>query len=119
VHQHQENISSKVKKIICTCGRFRIGIFCSCEENNCKIGDDGLCILCKGKVSKNVLIIDCTDFHPSFSLEEIVDHERNCYSCGREKTSGEDCLQKEWNLKNPTARNLSDELLDEQKQTGR
>ena len=111
----KKKVRPKVKKRICACGRFRIGLFCTCKDTNQTIGADGLCTLCKNKVSKNLWIIDCKDFHPSFSSEEIIDHERNCYSCLRHKTGGERCLQKEWNLKNPTARNLSAELSDEYK----
>jgi hypothetical protein len=100
------------KKQICACGRFKVG-FIPSNEKKCQMTSKGFCISCDENFCENVELIDCEDFHPQFSEEEIDDHEQTCYGCQREKTSGEDCLQMQWNLDNPTARNLRREHSEE------
>jgi hypothetical protein len=98
----------KLNKRVCTCGRSRrgVGLFCYCDKNEHIFEFDGFD--CKQKSpATDVEVIDCKNFHPHFSQEDIGNHELTCYSCQREKTCGEDCLQKYWNLQNPMARNLS------------
>jgi hypothetical protein len=82
----------KLNKRVCACGRSRHGAGFDCKQMN---------------PATDVDVIECKNFHPHFSQEEIDNHELTCYSCQREKTSGEDCLQKYWNLQNPLARNLT------------
>jgi hypothetical protein len=104
----------QVKKRICTCGRSRrgVGLFCYCNNEEHIFGFDGFGCTQKS-LTEDVEVIDCKDLHPQFSKEDIHNHELTCYSCYREKSSGEDCLQKQWNLDNPTVRNLTlEECID-------
>jgi len=95
-HCIKKKFLPNITKKICTCGRFEI-LFTHDHE---------------GRKEKPE-VIDCKKIHPYFLQEDIESHELTCYSCQRQKTDGEQCLQAEWNKKNPLARNLAFEFANE------